>query len=58
MYKEGVALKRKIVFPLFKTINVWKRERETEIVRQLDKPYKHFYVKYSVNSLKTFILSY
>lgn len=34
MYKEGVALKRKIVFPLFMTINVCgKRERETKTRR-------------------------
>lgn len=31
MYKEGVALKRKIVFPLFRTINVCgEREGETD----------------------------
>lgn len=31
MYKEGVALKRKIVFPLFMTINVCgERERDKE----------------------------
>lgn len=36
MYKEGVALKRKIVFPLFRTINVCgKRETEKEKTRQL-----------------------
>lgn len=36
MYKEGVALKRKIVFPLFRTINVCgeKREREEMKVSQ------------------------
>lgn len=30
MYKEGVALKRKIVFPLFRTINVCGGRRNTE----------------------------
>lgn len=35
MYKEGVALNRKIVFPLFRTINVCgeKRDRDIETVR-------------------------
>lgn len=38
MYKEGVALKRKSVFPLFRTINVCgeregERERHNKIVR-------------------------
>lgn len=38
MYKEGVALKRKSVFPLFRTINVCgeKTDREREGERQLD----------------------
>ncbi len=36
-YKAGVALKRKIVFPLFSTINVCgeKKNRERESVNQL-----------------------
>lgn len=29
MYKEGVALKRKMVFPLFRTINVCGEENRT-----------------------------
>lgn len=36
MYKEGVALKRKIVFPLFRTINVC-GEREGETEKEKDK---------------------
>lgn len=39
-YKAGVALKRKIVFPLFSTINVCgeKKEREREPINEhLDK---------------------
>lgn len=28
MYKAGVALNRKIVFPLFSTINVWKTKED------------------------------
>lgn len=28
MYKAGVALNRKIVFPLFSTINVWKKKKK------------------------------
>ena len=36
MYKEGVALKRKIVFPLFRTINVCgEKEEETDFQNKL-----------------------
>ncbi len=55
MYKEGVALKRKIVFPLFRTINVCgEKETEKKITRQLE----HFQSKlhgtyYSVHGLQT-----
>lgn len=34
MYKEGVALKRKIVFPLFRTINVCGEEKENKPERK------------------------
>lgn len=36
MYKEGVALKRKIVFPLFRTINVC-GEKKGETEKEKDK---------------------
>lgn len=34
-YKAGVALKRKIVFPLFSTINVCGEKKKREIINQL-----------------------
>lgn len=42
MYREGVALKRKIVFPLFSTINVCgetetQRQREREREKEKEK---------------------
>lgn len=30
IYNEGVALNRKIVFPLFRTIKVWREKEEGE----------------------------
>lgn len=33
-YKAGVALKRKIVFPLFSTINVCGEKRERQLVHE------------------------
>lgn len=54
MYKEGVALKRKIVFPLFMTINVCgEREGET----QKDNKTELYGTYYSVHGLQTFALS-
>lgn len=35
MYKAGVALKRKIVFPLFRTINVCGEEKQTQPEREI-----------------------
>lgn len=58
MYKEGVALKRKIVFPLFMTINVCgEREGETQKDKTEDFQNKLYGTYYSVHGLQTFVLS-
>lgn len=50
MYRAGVALNREIAFPLFNTINVWKRKQTHKIefrililkLRALKKAWDHY----------------